>query len=70
MGQQKQSPQKEEKPTGNEPSYYQQNIQLVNITNIDQKEAMGVFLSKILSPFTSIDDLRAIFMNPIPPLVG
>jgi hypothetical protein len=38
-----QEEQEEEKQEG-QPAYYQQNIQLINITNTNQKEAQSMFL--------------------------
>jgi hypothetical protein len=37
---------------------------------IDQKEALNAFLGKLLNPFTGVDELRNMFMKPIPPIVG
>jgi hypothetical protein len=36
----------------------------------EQKEALGAFLSKLLNPFTGVEELRDMFMKPVPPMCG
>ena len=37
---------------------------------IDSKEAHAAFIAKLLNPFTPIEELKDLFMKPIPPNVG
>ena len=37
---------------------------------MDPREAQAVFIQKLINPFTSIEDLRDLYMKPVPPCVG
>lgn len=37
---------------------------------IDSKEAHNLFIQKLTNPFTPIEELRDMFMQPVPPEVG
>ncbi len=53
----------------NAPSYYyfQLNAELMKI---DPREAHNMFIAKLTNPFTSVEELKDMFMKPVPPNVG
>lgn len=37
---------------------------------LDQREAHNLYISKLTNPFTSTEELRQLFMKPVPPNIG
>ena len=37
---------------------------------MDQREAYNAFIAKLTNPFTQVEELRDMFMKPIPPIIG
>ena len=54
---------------GTMPAYYITGI-VPQELKPEVKEAQQIFLAKLLNPFTPIDELRDMFMSPLPPNVG
>jgi hypothetical protein len=52
------------------PTYYIPGIIPQQEVKGDSKEALHAFLGKITSPYTSAEELREIFMRPVPPNIG
>lgn len=54
----------------NAPSYYQPGIIPQQELRADAKEAFYNFIQKITNPYTSVEELRYLFMRPVPPNIG
>ena len=52
------------------PSYYLPHIIPQNELKSDQREAHNAFIAKLTNPFTSVEELRDMFMKPVPPNIG
>jgi hypothetical protein len=37
---------------------------------IDPREANKIYIQKLTNPFTSVEELKELFMRPVPPNVG
>lgn len=54
---------------GKMPTYYQPGI-IPQEMKPDVKECQKMFIEKLINPFTSLEELRDMFMKPVPPNVG
>jgi len=52
------------------PTYYQPTIIPQNPLTFEQKELFDAFVSKMTNPFTPIEELRDMYMKPVPPRIG
>ena len=54
----------------NMPSYYQPGIIPQQEVKDENKEAFFAFVQKLTNPYSSVDELRYLFMRPVPPNIG
>ena len=54
----------------NAPSYYQPGIIPQQEIKPDQREAYNFYIGKITNPYTPVEELRHLFMSPVPPNIG
>ena len=52
------------------PTYYQPNIIPQNSLTPDNQELYTKFIASITNPVAPMEELRALFMNPVPPQIG
>lgn len=52
------------------PTYYQPTIIPQNPLNFEQTELYKAFIEKLTNPFTPIQELRDLYMLPVPPRIG
>ena len=52
----------------NAPGYYF--YQIPPELRMDPREANAIYIGKLTNPFTSVEELRDLFMRPVPPNVG
>lgn len=52
------------------PPYYQPNIVPQAPLTEDCKELYDAFIAKLLNPFTPVEELKEMYMRPIPPKIG
>ena len=52
------------------PPYYQPNIVPQAPLTEDGKELFDAFIAKLLNPFTPVEELKEMYMRPIPPKIG
>ena len=67
--------QKPAQPTNEEqyndaPPYYQPSIVPQAPLTEDNKELYDAFIAKLLNPFTPVEELRKMYMEPVPPRIG
>ena len=52
------------------PTYYQPNVIPQAALSVDQMEMFNAFIARITNPVAPIEELRSLFMNPVPPKIG
>jgi hypothetical protein len=52
------------------PPYYQPSIVPQNPLTVDNKQLFDAFIAKLLNPFTPVEELRDMYMTPVPARIG
>jgi hypothetical protein len=52
------------------PTYYHRDIIPQQQLRVENRDAFNAFIAKLTNPYTSADELRFLFMRPIPPNIG
>jgi hypothetical protein len=52
------------------PTYYQPTVIPQATLTLDQREAHSAFIEKLTSQYTKPEELRDLFMKPLPPNIG
>ena len=52
------------------PPYYQPSIVPQAPLTEDNKQLYDAFISKLLNPFTQVEELKQMYMRPVPPRIG